>query len=42
MIRNVIVEKIEKREEEDLAKRSRELKNIGMIKQMYDISDTYI
>ncbi|CAD8051688.1 unnamed protein product [Paramecium sonneborni] len=42
MIKNVIIEKIEKREEEDLVKRSRELKNIGMIKQMYDISDTYI
>ncbi|CAK55592.1 unnamed protein product (macronuclear) [Paramecium tetraurelia] len=42
MIRNVIVEKIEKREEEDLVKRSRDLKNVGMIKQMYDISDTYI
>ncbi|CAD8137142.1 unnamed protein product [Paramecium pentaurelia] len=42
MIRNIIVEKIEKREEEDLVKRSRELKNVGMIKQMYDISDIYI
>ena len=32
MIKNVIIEKIEKREEEDLVKRSRELKNVGMIK----------
>ncbi|CAK72425.1 unnamed protein product (macronuclear) [Paramecium tetraurelia] len=42
MIRDLIEEKIEKREKEDLVKRSRELKNVGMIKQMYDISDQYI
>lgn len=32
MIRDLIEEKIEKREKEDLVKRSRELKNVGMIK----------
>ncbi|CAD8143865.1 unnamed protein product [Paramecium pentaurelia] len=42
MIRDLIEEKIEMREKEDLVKRSRELKNVGMIKQMYDISDQYI
>ncbi|CAD8050217.1 unnamed protein product [Paramecium sonneborni] len=42
IIRDVIEEKIDKREKEDLVKRSRELKNVAMIKQMYDISDQYI
>ncbi|CAD8137768.1 unnamed protein product [Paramecium pentaurelia] len=42
VLRNLIEHKIKLKEEEDIIKRSRELKNVGVIKQMYDISDEYI
>ncbi|CAK60516.1 unnamed protein product (macronuclear) [Paramecium tetraurelia] len=42
VLRNLIEHKIKMKEEEDIIKRSRELKNVGVIKQMYDISDEYI
>ncbi|CAK78776.1 unnamed protein product (macronuclear) [Paramecium tetraurelia] len=42
VLRNLIEHKIKLKEEEEIIKRSRELKNVGVIKQMYDISDEYI
>lgn len=42
MIRDLIEAKVQKRKEEDLKKTSREIKGVGVFKQMYDISDIYI